>query len=177
VQLASLASHRQRAVFHDVERSDGHIEYLAALRNNCILYWQSVATAVAVPGQPMIEVIGGFRGLLEGALLPRVAARQFTGDWRNELVFFAKPSDDGGLLEFSLFMPSFASSASMRANSVSMRLSLSVCDSRERSGRLSFGGLPECCGRLKRFATVQSLFTALAQADQLRDSSLISAPL
>src|SRR5512133_4277772 len=55
-------------------------------------------------------------------------------DSRRERVFFARPSDEGGLLELWLSLFTFDSSASRRASSVRMRISFSPCDRPDRSG-------------------------------------------
>ena len=57
------------------------------------------------------------------------------GDSRRERVFFASPSDEGGLLELWLFLFTFDSSASRRASSVRIIISFSPCDRPARSVR------------------------------------------
>ena len=121
MQLPASACERQSVMLDHIESDGRHIEHLAPTTYPCVLCRQNRVAPFALLGQAMR------RDLVRQLCLP--------DDSRNEFVFLAKPSDDGGLLELSLFMPSFASTASRRANSASMRRSLSVSDSCVKSGR------------------------------------------
>ena len=57
VQLPTLAAQGQRAVFDDIERGDGHIDYLAASPDERIVQWQFVVTALALSVQRVINAL------------------------------------------------------------------------------------------------------------------------
>jgi hypothetical protein len=142
--LPASACERQSAMRDHLENDGGHVKHLAAIPYPRVMYRQGRVAAFALRRQWMGHDLVRLLCLPERrSLAPFCPPAFLPDDSRNELVFLAHPSDEGGLLELSLFMPSFASSASMRANRVTMRSSLSVWDSRERSGRLGFGGMPE----------------------------------
>ncbi len=80
VRLPTRATHRQGAVFHDVEHGNGHIECLAALRDERIMRRQFVVTALALFGQSMINAPGRLPGLPErAAFTASLTVGRFTG--------------------------------------------------------------------------------------------------
>src|SRR5476649_1403325 len=76
VGLAAAASHRQRAVFDDVEHGAGHIDDLAPFGDLSLRQWQRAVTAHALLRQWMMDRIGRFGDTFERrALVASLAAR------------------------------------------------------------------------------------------------------
>ena len=98
VQLPTLAAQRQSALFDDIERSDGHIDYLAAFPDERIVQWQFMMTTLALSGQRVINVLGRLHGLLEcTALVASLTAGWFAGRLAQRTGFLGKAIGRGRL--------------------------------------------------------------------------------
>lgn len=142
MRLSAAARHRQSAMFNDTKRSRRHIDNLPALGYAGILKRQGTVAAHASSRQRMVDGLDRQCPFERRPLMSCLAARRLAGGLAQRVRL---PSDDGGLLEFSLVMPNFAPNVSTRAHSASIgsnsfmiSLSLSASNRVERSRRGSF---------------------------------------